>query len=293
MARLKVAIPIRWMAAHLGVSRSGFYDWLKRQSGERQRAQQELEDTVETVFHQYRGCYGSPRLHRELLARGMDVGRYRVMKAMRARGLVARPRRCRRPQTTITAQTPVTVAPNRLERQFQVPTPDTVWVGDITYLPTTDGWRYLAVWLDLYSRKVVGFAIADHLRTELVLEAFERAWGARRPSHSGLMVHTDRGCQYTSQAFQQRLARDGIVSSMSRKGNCWDNAVSESFFSTLKAELIEPSAPMDPQRLQQEVFLWIEGFYNRIRRHSTLGYRSPNQVEAEFHDQPVILPLAG
>ena len=232
--------------------------------------------------------YGSPRVFAELRAEGHIVGRHRVARIMREQGVSGAPKRKFKGSTTDSGHT-VRIEPNHLNRDFTAAAPNAVWVGDITYLRTVGGWVYLAVVIDLYSRKVVGWALEDHMRKELCLRALGSAVALRQPP-AGLIHHTDRGSQYTSDAYRAALDAIGAVVSMSRKGNCWDNAVSESFFGTLEQELVgQTDVPADLEEAQSAVSSYIHGFYNSVRRHSTLGYRSPIDFE---HDATVRAPAA-
>lgn len=268
------------MCRVLSVSRSGYYAWKHRQPSPRVQHNQMLATQIEQIYQHTRQTYGSGRIHAELLAKGWRVGRKRVARVMQQLGLSARSKQRFRATTNSNHHLPV--AANLLKRQFNAPAPDQAWVADITYVPTSEGWVYLAVIIDLFSRRVVGWSIAEHLRTQLVLTALAAALGQRIPAASGLLFHCDQGCQYASHAYQQALDKAGMTCSMSRRGNCWDNAVAESFFSTLKVELIYRTALMTPQAARTAVAEWIEVFYNRQRRHSTLGYLSPVQFEQQY-----------
>jgi transposase InsO family protein len=217
-------------------------------------------------------------VHAELGTSGRRCGRKRVARLMRAAGLAGRPRRRGRPRTTV-PDPAAAPAPNLVQRAFRVLAPDRLWLADVTYVPTGEGWLYLAAVLDAFSRAVVGWAMADHLRTELVLDALELALWRRQPA-AGLVHHSDRGCQYTSLAFGRRLREAGLVPSMSRPANCWDNAMAESFFATLKTELVDRQAWPTRAAARTAIFEYIEGWYNRERLHSALGYRSPAAYEA-------------
>ncbi len=271
----------------LKVSRSGFYRWLQVKPSQRQLQDRILAQQVADIFEQSHHSYGSPRITVQLAQQGWAVSRKRVIRLMQQQGLVAR-RRVKRSGRTCTPET--AAAPNHLNRQFACAHPDQAWVGDITYLPTTEGWCYLAVWIDLFSRRVVGWAVAAHLQTELVLEALHRALGHRLPHASGLLLHSDQGCQYTSHAYRQVLSAQGLTCSMSRRGNCWDNAVAESFFSTLKTELLSRIGVLSPAQLHIHVATWIEGFYNQHRKHSTLNYLSPIEFEQRYHHAFILKP---
>lgn len=260
----------------LEVSRSGFYAWRKRPPSEHDRRDAQLGVEVAAIFEESRGTYGSPRVHAELQRRDVLVGRGRIARIMQEKGLLARPPKRTRKTTESDDRLPV--ANNVLERRFTVSEPNRVWVTDITYVRTREGWLYLAVIIDLFSRRVIGWAAADHLRTDLVIEALANALGLRVPE-AGLVHHSDRGCQYASDVYRVTLERHGIVCSMSRKGNCWDNAVVESFFSTLKTELIHRRGWATHREARSAIAEWIEVFYNRHRIHSTLGYLSPADFE--------------
>ena len=262
----------------LGVTRSGFFAWLKREPSLRQRRREQLVRKIKAVHQQNRGLYGSPRVHRALLIDGQRVSRNTVAKLMRQERIRAKTKRRFVPRTTdSTHQQPV--APNLLDRNFTASAPDCKWAADITYIPTDEGWLYLAAVLDLFSRKVVGWAMADRLQTDLVSDAMQMALEHRQPSE-GLLHHSDRGVQYASDDYQQLLARHGICVSMSGKGDCWDNAVMESFWATLKTELVHQQRYQTRQQAKASIFVYIEVFYNRKRLHSSLGYVSPESFEA-------------
>jgi putative transposase len=287
IAAVAAAHPVALSCRVLGVSRAGFYAWRRRPPSARARADAALTELIHAIHQQNRGTYGSPRVHAELRATGRRHGRKRVARLMRQAGLAGCARRRHRPRTTV-ADPAAAPAPNLVQRAFTPAAPDQLWLADITYIPTTEGWLYLAAVLDAYSRRVVGWAMADHLRTELVLDALDLALATRRPA-PGLVHHSDRGCQYTSLAFGRRLQAAGLVPSMSRTGNCWDNAVAESFFATLKRELVDrPDRAPWPTRAaaRQALFEYVEVFYNRRRRHSTLRYRSPAAYEAAHRAAP-------
>jgi len=284
IAREEAHHPVALSCRVLGVSRAGYYAWRDRPPSARARADAELAEVIRGLHTQTRGVYGSPRIHAELQAAGRRCGRKRVARLMRQAGLAGCRRRRRQPRTTV-SDPAATAAPDLVQRDFTPLAPDRVWVADITYVPTEEGWLYLATVLDAFSRRVVGWAMADHLRTELVLDAVELALRQRRPA-PGLIHHSDRGCQYTSLAFGRHLRAAGLVSSMSRVGNCWDNAVAESFFATLKGELVDRQPWPSRAAARLAIFEYIEAFYNRQRRHSTLGYRSPAAYEAAHRAAP-------
>lgn len=274
----KAHFPVTVLCEVLGVRRSSFYAWRARPASPRADADAALADTIASVHADSRGTYGSPRVHAELKARGVRVGKKRVARLMRAGGLAARRRRRFTPKTTDSNHTQP-IAPNVLARDFSRPTPNQAWVGDIMYIPTGEGWLYLAVLLDLHSRRVVGWAMSERIDRHLVLGALSMAVVNRGVPTGELVHHSDRGSQYASEDYRQALAAYGCTASMSRKGNCWDNAVSESFFSTLKMELVHAADFATRQAARTAVFEYIEVFYNRQRRHSTLGYMSPLQFE--------------
>jgi transposase InsO family protein len=272
--------PVELMCAVLGVTRSGYYAWRSRPASPRAQRQAELVQAIEAVHRESRGTYGSPRVHKALEAEGRACSVNTVAKLMRLSGVRARTAR-RFVVRTTDSRHDQPVAPNVLNREFYPQRPDAVWAGDITYIPTAEGWLYLAVVLDLYSRRVVGWATADHLRSELVGQALEVALKQRRPE-GPLLHHSDRGVQYASGDYQRLLAAHGLEVSMSRTGECYDNAVVESFFGTLKRELVHQERYPSHAAARRSLFEYIEVFYNRQRLHSTLGYRSPVQFEERF-----------
>jgi putative transposase len=243
-----------------------------------------LTEAICAIHRQSRGTYGVPRIHATLAGQGIRVGRKRVARLMHASGLSGR-RRPRRIRTTVIDRQ-ATPAPNLVQRHFTPDAPNRLWVSDITHIPTQEGWLYLATELDCYSRKVVGWSLADHLRTELPLQALLMAIARRRPRPGQLIHHSDQGCQYTSHAYQATLAAHGIRPSMSRPGQCYDNAVAESFFATLKAELVDRQIWASREEVARAIFEWIEVFYNRQRIHSALSYRSPEAYEKEVALSP-------
>ena len=277
--------PIAVLCRVLEVSRAGYYAWTRRGQSARARADQQLTEQIRQVHVRSRATYGAPRVHADLSADGIRVGRKRVARLMRAAGLVGCGRGRRATRTTI-AEPAATPAPNVVARDFHPVAPDRLWVGDITYVPTDEGWLSVAILLDACSRRVVGWAMADHLRTELALAALMMALTARRPAGGELVHHTDRGCQDTADRYQAVLHAHGVTGSMSRAGNCLDNAMAESFFATLKAELIDRRRWPTRAAARQAIFEWVEVWYNRQRRHSALGYLSPTAFE-ERHDGEV------
>ncbi len=281
IARHRGEFPVRLMCRVLAVSRAGFYAAQRRRRSARAERDQALRLQVRVVHAQSRRRYGAPRVHAELHAQGERVAKKRVARLMREEGLVGRrPRRWVRTTDSAHAQP---VAPNVLDRQFgvdQVPGLDRVWVSDLTYIPTREGWLFLAIVLELASRRVVGWAMRETLDAELALAALRMALADRRPA-PGLLHHSDRGSQYAGAAYRALLTAHGLVASMSRKGDCWDNAVAESFFATLETELILEADWPTRDVARQAVFAYIETWYNRERRHSSLGYRSPLAYERD------------
>jgi transposase InsO family protein len=272
--------PVELMCAVLGVSRSGFYAWADRPPSPAAARRRRLAERVREVHAESRSTYGSPRVYRELAAHGVACCENTVAKLMRQQEIRSRARGRFVVRTTDSRHDRPT-AGNVLAREFYPDRPGTAWAADITDIPTARGWLYLAVVIDLCSRMVVGWATADHLRAELPIAALRMALAHRRPA-GGLLHHSDRGVQYASDAYQSLLARRGIEPSMSRKGDRWDNAVAESFFSTLKRELVHHERYADHNEARRSLFAYIEVFYNRRRRHSTLGYRSPAEYEARL-----------
>ena len=266
----------------LQVSKSGYYAWCKREPSRRQLEDARLGTLIVAAHREGRGAYGSPRVLRELRAKGERTSRKRIARLMSDRGLVGQPqKRWRHPSSEPTT---APCLPNVLERGFTVAAPNRVWASDITYVRTWEGWLYLAVVIDLFSRRVVGWSMQSHMRTDLVLDALAMAVGQRLPG-PGLLQHSDRGSQYTSDDYQRALRDHGIQCSMSGKGNCWDNAVVESFFGTLKRELLHRRTWPSRREAAAAIHEYIEVFYNRRRLHSTLGYRSPAAYEGLYETQ--------
>lgn len=270
--------PIRRLCQTLQVSVSGYYAWRQRSPNQRQHRDEQLTECIKHVYQANRCVYGSPRIHAELREQGWRCGRERIARLMRQAGISAR--RTRRRVRTTDSQHGNPVAPNRLQRDFQAAQPNEKWVGDITGIWTSQGWLYLAVVLDLCSRKVVGWAMAPTRGDKLVLAALRMALQARRPQ-SGLLHHSDRGSQYTSKEYQTLLRSWGIEVSMSRKGDCYDNACMESFFASLKGECTDRQRWETQAQARQAIFDYLEVFYNRQRRHSSLGYLSPVVYERQ------------
>jgi putative transposase len=267
---------VNLMCSVLEVSTSGYYAWRDRPESVRAQRNRKLLGQIRDAHQRSRCNYGSPRVTQELRAAGHCVGENRIARLMRAAQIRAKSARKWRATTQSSHRLPV--AQNTLNRAFSVAQPNRVWAGDISYVWTAEGWLYLAVVLDLYSRAVIGWAMGERLTAELATQALTMALWRRKPA-GGLLHHSDRGIQYAAGDYQQLLADHGIDCSMSRKGNCWDNAVVESFFHTLKVELVHHRRYFTRNEARQDIFEWIEVFYNRQRRHSTLGYRSPAEFE--------------
>jgi putative transposase len=266
---------VRRMCDLLGVSPSGYYAWARRARSPRAQRDEKLLAQIRTIHQRSRGTYGAPRIHFELATQGIRVSRKRVARLMREAGLqgVSR-RRC---VFTTVRDRKARPAPDLVQRNFTAEGRDRLWVADITYIPTWAGFLYLAVVMDAWSRRIVGWAMATHLRTELVLAALDMAWRQRRPS--AVIHHSDQGTQYTSLAFGQRCRQAGIRPSMGSVGDCFDNALCESFFATLECELLDRQRFRTPDEARRAVFDFIEGWYNLHRRHSSLGYLSPAEFE--------------
>jgi putative transposase len=268
--------PIATMCNVLGVSRSGYYRWRSAKPSKRKREDQLLAAKVRTIYKEHKGRYGRPRICRELRDQGHRVGPNRVARLMHSQGLRGRiPRRFRR---TTDSRGSKRIAPNILDRDFTAAKPNHAWVGDVTYVPTREGWLYLAVLVDLFLRRVVGWAMSDTINTKLVLGALHMAVANRNPA-TGLIHHTDRDCRYASDEYRNALNGLGFTASMSRKGNCWDNAVSESFFATLEKELLDNESFLTWYHGRVAIAEYIEKYYNDRRRHSYLDYVSPIEYE--------------
>ena len=272
--------PLALMCALLMVSVNGFRAWLRGGSADRERpTDAQLVALMRAIHAEVKCAYGSPRMYDELRARGFRVGKTRVERLMREHGIRARHKR--RFKATTDSKHTLPVAANVLERNFAPAAPNRVWSADLTYVWTDEGWLYLAVVLDLFNREVVGWAIKARMGSDIVIDALTMAWFRRRPE-PGLIHHSDRGSQYASHAFQAKLAEYGMRCSMSRKGNCWDNAPTESFFNSLKNERVHGQRYRTRQQAIADLFEYIEVFYNRTRRHSTLGSRSPIQFMQDW-----------
>jgi putative transposase len=271
--------PVAVQCRVLEVSRSGFYAWRSREASAADIRREELTQEVKAIHAEVRGRYGSPRVHAELVARGTPCCVNTVARVMREAGIAAKTKRKFR-QTT-DSNHPHPVADNVLDRAFDAAEPNAAWVADVTYIPTREGWLYLAVVEDLFSRMVVGWAMAATMTSRLVVDALEMAVADRLPvsSASALVAHSDRGSQYASEHYRRRLSEERITCSMSRRGNCWDNAPMESFFASLKKELVHDEDYATRDEARASIFEYIEAFYNRVRRHSTLGYVAPAEYE--------------
>lgn len=269
------------LCATLGVSRSGYYAWRQRRASPRAHRDDQLAVCIARLHARSRGTYGSPRIVRDLREEGQHVGHNRVARLMRTAGLWGRQRRRYRVVTTDSHHTEP-IAPNRLAEQPPPSRPDQVWVSDLTYVPTAEGWLYVAGVLDRYSRRLVGWAMGSSLDTALPLAALQMALRQRQPP-PGLIHHSDRGVQYASGAYRAVLAGHGVVASMSRKAHCYDNAVMEAFWSSLKNELVHRCRFATRAEARTAIFDYIEGFYNRTRRHSALGYKSPLDYETSLN----------
>lgn len=272
----------------LAVSVSGFYAWRNRAPSARARRDAELTEQIVRIHEESRQTYGAPRIHAELLEVGIRCGSKRVARLMRAAGIVGCHRR--RHVVTTVREERASSAPDHLQRQFVAEAPNVRWTADITYVPTWNGFLYLAVVLDVFSRRIVGWHMADHLRTELVLSALDNVPGTsmalwnRRPD-PGVVHHSDHGCQYTSIAFGSRCQEAGVVPSLGSRGDCYDNAITESFFATLECELLDQSVFRTRTQARTALFDYVEGFYNTHRRHSALGYLSPAAFERRFTEE--------
>jgi putative transposase len=269
--------PVRLMCRVLEVSASGYYAWRNRPESARAAANRALLADLRRLHAEHHGRYGSPRMHAALRAEGRTASRGRVARLMRRHGIRALAGRRFRPCTTDSRHY-LPVAPNVLQQEFVAAAPNRVWLADITYIATSEGWLYLAAVLDLATRKIVGWSMRDHMRTELPLAALMMAAQRQRPAE-GLICHSDRGSQYASEAYSRQLAAMKATPSMSRTACCYDNAPMESFFHTLKVELVHQRRWATREQARRDLFAYIEGYYNRRRIHSALGYRTPEQVE--------------
>lgn len=270
--------PLQLLCKRLSVSTSGFADWQACGGPTHWLSDAQLLALIRSVHAEFHGAYGSPRIYQELKARGHPVSKARIQRLMQKHGIRARHKR--RYKATTNSKHSMPVAPNVLDRQFSTTAPDTVWTADITYIPTREGWLYLAVVMDLHTRAIVGWAMDERMTRELVINALRMARFRRKPK-PGLLHHSDRGSQYCSHAYQALLTEYGMKASMSRKGNCWDNAPMESFFNSLKNERVFHRSYATRAEARKDLFDYIEVFYNRKRRHSSIGYQTPAQRYAE------------
>jgi putative transposase len=277
IAAKKTEHSVKTMCRVLEVSRSGFHAWARREPSDRQREDERLTERIREIHRENRNVYGSPRIHAELrMVDGVRVGRKRVERLMRQAGITGMVTR-KRGRTTIRVPG-VRVCEDLVDRAFLAAAPNRLWVADITYVRTWEGWLYLVAVQDVFSRRIVGWSMADHMRTELVTDALQMALAQRRPG-PGLIWHSDQGSQFVSLAFGQQARAAGIAQSMGSRGDCYDNSVAESFFATLKKELVDRRSWPEKAELRTEIFDFIEIFYNRRRRHSTLGMLSPVDYE--------------
>lgn len=272
----RATFPVRRLCRLIGVAASAFYAWLRRGPTKRLQDEVVLVAEIHGIFEESGKTYGSPRIHAELRARGCRIGRKRVARLMREHSLVVLRKKRRQPVTT-DSRHGHPIAPNLLEQKFETTKPNATWLADITYVATGEGWLYVAAIKDMATREIVGWAMDDHLRAELCERALLMAIQRRQPP-KGLIHHSDRGVQYASTSYQKILKRHGLTSSMSRKGNCLDNAPMESFFGSMKNELVHRTRFATREDAKRALFWWIESFYNRRRRHSALGYMTPAQA---------------
>ena len=278
----KKKFSIERMSKVFNVSRSGYYRFVGRPSSKRAIENRRLLEKIKVSHREARQTYGSPRIHAELRAQGELCSRQRVARLMQKAGIEAKMKK--RFKVTTKANPKAKVAPNLLQQDFHAGAPNQRWVADFTYVSTNEGWLYVAVILDLFSRRIVGLAMSERMTASLVLSALTQAFLHRQPG-AGLVHHSDRGCQYTSHDFQQLLALYGMVASMSGTGNCYDNATAESFFHTLKTEHVYFENYQTRQQAKESIFEYVEAFYNRKRRHSTLNYVSPVEFENQWHQK--------
>jgi putative transposase len=282
--------PARGLCRLLGVARSGYYAWLEGKESVRSAGNRLLLEQIRQLFHAHRGNYGSPRITQALRGQGQRCNRKRVERLMRADGLKARSAKCRRVRTT-NSEHDQPVAPNLLLNRPAPSKADEVWVADITYVPTAQGWLFLAAVMDLYSRQILGWSLWENLESGGAMQALARAL-VKRGHPKGIIHHSDRGIQYASSMYREQLRRHGLVASMSRRANCYDNAAMEAFWSTLKREALEQSATWSKDRVRREIFEFIEATYNRKRLHSSLGYKSPVDFEQQ-NSQQTEKPIEG
>jgi len=273
---LRERYPVSMLCALLEVSSSGYHEWRKRPASPRKLANERLVSEIRVLHGESFASYGSPRIHAALKRQGRPIGRERIRRLMREHHIVGRyrKRRCR----TTDSNHALPIAPNLLQQHFTCEAPDTVWLADISYLPSDEGFLYFAAMKDLCTKKIVGWSMSKMIDAQLVVDALNMAIARQRPS-AGLIVHSDRGSQYASSDFRNALAKNGFRQSMSRRGNCYDNAPMESFFSSLKGEYLEHQRFATHAAARAAVFTYVETFYNRVRLHSSIGYRPPNEFE--------------
>lgn len=264
------------MCRNLGVSSSGYYGWLNRKTSDRSQKNEQLLIEIRRVHYEFRQAYGAIKIWRELKSQGLDCGKNRVARLRKVNGIETKRRR--RFKLTTKSKRTQRIAPNIVDRCFKTAEPNRVWCGDVTYIATRTGWLYLAIMIDLFSRKVIGWSMSEENNKQLVLNALDMAIAARKPP-AGVVHHTDRGSLYASDEYVAKLGLNRMIQSMSRKGDCWDNAVAESFFGTLRNELILGKPFGSREEARGEVFSYIEIFYNRKRMHRTLGYKTPAMFE--------------
>ena len=270
------------MSKVLKVSRSGYYNFLKARPSGREEANEKLLIKIKEIYQESRGTYGSPRIHAELIANGNSCSRKRVCHVMSIAGIQAKMKK--RFKVTTKSNVKAKTAPNLLQQDFTATLPNQRWAADITYVATAEGWLYISAIVDLFSRRIIGLAMAERMTADLISAALNQAVMHRKPT-VGLVHHSDKGCQYTSSVFQKLLKINGIICSMSGVGNCYDNAAMESFFHTLKTEHVYFEHYETREQAKQSIFEYIEVFYNRKRRHSTLGYLSPVMFEKQWEQQ--------
>ena len=271
------------MCRELKVSRSGYYNYCAHKISKRSKENTKLREEIKSIYEEKKGRYGSPRICAELKARGTTCGKHRVARLMQEEGLRGKASRRKKWNPHIQEEKKKIPTTDYLKRNFKIASPNKAWVSDITYIATKEGWLYLCIVLDLFSRKIIRYKLSPEMESEKIVQVFEEAIALRKPE-AGLIFHTDRGMQYVSNRFQSCLERYGALSSMSRKGNCFDNAVAESFFHTLKTELIERGGYSTREEARRKIFEYLFVFYNNKRRHSYLGYKTPTEFEQQFGD---------
>ncbi len=282
----RAEFPVARLCEALEVSQSGYFAWKDRPASERQGKDMVLLAHIRERFCISRETYGSPRMHADLMEDDIIAGRHRIARLMRDNGLKARQKRRFKKTTDSNHGGPI--APNHLDQDFATPAPDQKWAADISYIWTAEGWLYLAIVLDLFSRRIVGWAVSDRLKKDLALSALQQALALRQPK-AGLLHHSDRGSQYCSYNYRAMLDRHGLIASMSGKGNCYDNAMVETVFKTIKSELIWRTSYQSRCQAESAIARYIDGFYNPVRRHSALGYKSPIKFEDDAKRETMVL----